>query len=218
MSSIEQTAPIWEIKQKRMEDESLQTGRRFDGPRPFDWAKALIDRRRENRFWPVTARDTDSAHGADVGFLGDIVVARAQRANDDRTIALLARKSRQMEIMRSGFQWAHEHSIPGHWRHRPGIHNRIIAQLGNFGHRALLCVRRRSAIHFEPAWLGAGPRGGPGAALKHLLKAIVAHSAAVSLPTIAHIGFARTDFVQFWTAIFRLRCHGCRCGLRQIAI
>lgn len=56
----------------------LRMRRWFDGPRPFNRAKTMIDRRRENRFRPAAARDTNCAHQADIGFLGDIVVARTQ--------------------------------------------------------------------------------------------------------------------------------------------
>jgi hypothetical protein len=50
----------------------------FDGPPPFNRAKTMVNGRRKNRFRPVPARDTNCAHQADVGFLSDIVVARAQ--------------------------------------------------------------------------------------------------------------------------------------------
>jgi hypothetical protein len=126
----------------------------FDGPRPLDRAKPLIHSRRENGLWPVPARDTDRPHGADVGFLSNIVVSSAQRSDDDGSIALLAWKSRQMEIMRCGFQRADECSIPGHGRHRPVVNNGILAQLGDLGHRALLLY----AAICHPFWAGMAGR------------------------------------------------------------
>lgn len=62
----------------------------------------MVDSRRENGLRPEAARDTNRAHGADVSFLADIVMARSKRTGDHRTVALLARKSREMEIMRRG--------------------------------------------------------------------------------------------------------------------
>lgn len=101
----------------------------------------MVDSRRENGLWPETARNTDCSHDANVSFPADIVVARAKRPGDYRTVALLARKCRQMEIMGRSFFRAAERSIPGHGRHHPVVNNRIIAKLANFGHPALLCVR-----------------------------------------------------------------------------
>jgi len=132
---------------------SLRLDDGSDGPWPLDWTKAFIDRRRENGLWSVPARDTNRPHGADVGFLSNMVVSSAQRRNDNWPIALIARKSRQMKIMRCGFQRADECSIPGHWRHRPVVYNGLLAQLGDVGHRALLLLCYSS---FEPTWLGAG--------------------------------------------------------------
>lgn len=63
----------------------------------------MVDSRRENGFWPGAASDTDRPHRADFRFLGNNVMARAQRSGNHRTIALWAWKSRQVEIMRRGF-------------------------------------------------------------------------------------------------------------------
>jgi hypothetical protein len=143
----------------RILGEILRFNDRFDDPRPFDRTKTLIDRGRENGFWPATARDTNCAHGAHVCFPGDNVMSRTHRPGDHRTIALLAWKGRQMEIMRGCFQWAHECAFPCHWRHRPVGNNRIIAQLGYLGHWGLLlCAALRHPC--GPPGLGAGPRGG----------------------------------------------------------
>src|SRR6476646_6971311 len=73
---------------------SLRLDDGTDGPWPLDWTKAFIDRRRENGLWPVTARDTNYPHGADVGFLSNMAMSSAQRRSDHWPIALLARKSR----------------------------------------------------------------------------------------------------------------------------
>jgi hypothetical protein len=112
----------------------------------------MLHSRRENGFRPVSAGNTDRANCADLSFLGDNVMARSKRSGDDRTIALLAWKSRQMKIMRGSLCRAYKRSIPGHWRHHPAINNRI-AQLGNFGHwGSPFLVRRFSSI--EPALAG----------------------------------------------------------------
>src|SRR5579864_4052124 len=166
MCFIEQRPKTGIYPIRRIHSEILRTHGRLDGPRPFDRAKTLVDRGRENGLWPVPARDTNCPHHADVGFLGDIVVARAQRCGDDRPIALLAWKSRQMEIMRGGFQRANKRSIPCHWRHRPGIHNRTIAELGNLGHRGLSLLYEGSAIHWGQYGWAPGRAVTPGAALE----------------------------------------------------
>ena len=59
--------------------------------------------RPDHLFWPETACDARSSHLPDVCFLADIVKPRAQQTSNDRTIALLARKHRKMEIMCHGF-------------------------------------------------------------------------------------------------------------------
>ena len=103
----------------------------------------MVDSRRENGLWPEAARDTNRPHSVDVSFLADIVMARSERPGDNRTVALLARKCREMEIMLRSFFRADERSIPGHWRHHPVVNNRLIAQPRNFGHRALLLCATR---------------------------------------------------------------------------
>jgi hypothetical protein len=122
--------------------EGLWLGEGFDRPPPLNGAKTMVNGGRENCLWPETTCNTDCPHGTYVGFLADIVVTRAKRSGDHRTIAFLARKSRQVEIMRRGFCRTDERSIPGHWRHHPVVNNRLIAQLGNFGHRLSFCVAR----------------------------------------------------------------------------
>jgi len=137
----------------------------------------MLHSRRENGFRPGAASDTDHSHRSDFRFLRDNVMARAQPSGDHRTIALPAWKSRQMEIMRRGIRRTDQRSIPGHWRHRPGIYNRFIAQLGNyFGHGDLFLVAAMG-VPLKPAWLGAGPRADTDAAFETPLTTSMAASA-----------------------------------------
>jgi hypothetical protein len=146
----------------------------------------MVNGRRENGFWPGAASDTDRPHGADFRFLRDHVMARAQRSNDHRTIALLAWKSRQVEIVRRGFQWAHECSIPGHWRHHP-ISNRIVAQLGNFRHRGLSFSGTTIGSALSQIGWVPGPRGHTGTAFETPFDNQYDTRGRISLPPIAHL-------------------------------